>query len=239
MINKITSKTNSKIKYAYSLHQAKERRENHQFLAEGFKSLELALKAGLVKEIYTLKPLPKIDKSIMQYLVNEEIIEKLAFSSSPEGVVFLCDMPVNVPSKLSKVVYLDGVSDPGNMGTIIRTAFAFGYDVVIVSNDSCNIYNEKVIAASKGSIFLMPILEGGIDKYLSNQKVIISTLNDKSISLDEVKTPESFFLVLGNEAHGVSTAVTEKGDIFVKIPMGNIDSLNVSIAGGILMYHLR
>ena len=195
-MEKITSKTNSKIKYAYSLHQTKERKENHQFLAEGYKSLELALKAGLVKEIYTLKPITGVDRKITQYLATEEIIEKLAFSSSPEGVVFLCDMPKNVANKLNKVVYLEQINDPGNMGTIIRTAFAFNYDAVIVSPDCVNVFNEKVIAASKGSIFLMPILEGKVEDYLSNQKLIVSTLNNKSIDLDNLSTPESFFLVL-------------------------------------------
>ena len=189
--------------------------------------------------MFTLKPIPHLDTNIQEYLVTEEIIEKLAFSNNPEGVVFLCDMPKNIPAKLDKVVYLDNINDPGNMGTIIRTAFAFNYDAVIVSSNSVNVYNEKVIAASKGSIFLMPILEGELDTYLSNQKGIVSTLNNKSVELDSLATPESFILVLGNEAHGVDKAIEEKADIAVKIPMQNIDSLNVSIAAGILMYKLR
>ena len=238
MSEKIVSKSNSKIKYLTSLHNVKYRKENKQFLAEGYKSLEMALKAGLVKEVYSLKEISDL-KDIPNYIVSEEIMEKISTSKSPEGVVFLCDIPNLLGNKLEKVVYLDKVSDPGNAGTIIRTALAFGYDAVIFSNDSVDIYNEKVIAATKGAIFAIPVIKKDINEINNGHQIIASTLSDKSISLEEAKAKKPFILVLGNESHGVSDEIIENSDLLVKIPMQTMESLNVSIAAGILMYHFK
>jgi len=240
MIKTITSRENSKIKYACSLKQNKGRKENHQFLAEGIKSLELALKANLVTDVFTVKEIENLPESVNQYIVPTDIIEKMAFSQNPEGIVFVCNYLSNeAPKKMDKVVYLDCINDPGNMGTIIRTALALDYDAVVLSEGSVSIYNEKVVAASKGAIFLMPILDGKIKDFDSSYKVIVSTLNEKSFDLNSVEKTDKFVLVLGNEAHGVSSDSIERADLFVKIPIKNIDSLNVSVAAGILMNHLR
>lgn len=239
MISQITSRTNPKIVFASKLKSKSGIDEFQQFLVEGRKSIELALKTGLVKEIFTLKKLD-IDDSIPQYLVNESIIEKISFSKNPEGVVAVVETLPNVkPKKFNKVVYLDNVQDPGNMGTIIRTALAFNYDAIILSDDCVSIYNSKVVAASKGAIFLIPILHGSLDDFKKDHVVITSTLNDKSISLESLKNDKPFILVLGNEAHGVREEIVSQSDIFVKIPIDNIDSLNVAIAGAILIHHLK
>ena len=120
------------------------------------------------------------------------------------------------------------------LGTIIRTAVAFNYDAVILSEGSVEIYNEKVLAASKGAIFTIDIFNDDIANY--DYPIIVSTLNDKSVPLNKSKKPDNFILVLGNESHGVSKEVCEKATYFVKIEMSdNIDSLNVAIAAGILM----
>ena len=140
---------------------------------------------------------------------------------------------------MNKVVYLDHINDPGNLGTIIRTALALDYDAVVISKDSVSIYNEKTIAATKGALFLMPILEGEIKDFDSSYSVVVSTLNDKSQDLKDIKPLDKFVLVLGNEAHGVCQDSIDRADLMVKIPVNNIDSLNVSVAAGILMYYLR
>ena len=96
-----------------------------------------------------------------------------------------------------------------------------------------------MVSATKGAMFLIPILSGNILDFKEDRTVITSTLNEKSVSLDELEKPESFILVLGNEAHGVSEEIVQNSDIFVKIPIANIDSLNVAVAGAIMMYHLK
>ena len=239
MINVISSRTNQKVVHASKLKTSKGIKEFQEFLIEGKKILELAINSGLVKEVFTLKELD-INKEIPQYLVNEEIIEKISFSQNPEGVVAVCQiLPGKAPQKMNKVVYLDNIQDPGNMGTIIRTALAFDFDAVILSENCVSIYNPKVVSATKGALFSIPILSGDIRKYKKDRVVITSTLNDKSISLEELQKPESLILVLGNEAHGVSENIISESDIFVKIPIDNIESLNVAIAGAILMYQLK
>ena len=239
MISYIDSRTNKKVVHASKLKDKKSIKEFHEFLIEGNKSLELALEADLVKEVFTLKELD-IPENIPQYIVSEEIIDKISFSQNPEGVVAVVQtLQEKAPSKMNKVVYLDNIQDPGNMGTIIRTALALNYDAIILSENCVSIYNPKVVSATKGAMFLIPILNGDITKYKKDHTVITSTLNEKSISLDELKKPESFILVLGNEAHGVGERIINNSDIFVKIPIANIDSLNVAVAGAILMYKLK
>ena len=239
MISYINSRTNQKVVHASKLKDKKSIKEFQEFLIEGRKALELALEAGLVEAVFTLKEL-EIPEDIPQYIVSEEIIDKISFSKNPEGVVAVVKtLEEKAPAKMDKVVYLDNIQDPGNMGTIIRTALALNYDAIILSENCVSIYNPKVVTATKGAMFLIPILSGSILDFKNDRTVITSTLNEKSISLDELEKPESFILVLGNEAHGVSEEIIANSDIFVKIPIANIESLNVAVAGAIMMYHLK
>ena len=234
----LNSKNNPKIKDAASLRMKKNRQDKGLFLMEGFKNLEMALKYGNVKTIFTSVGLPKIGQEIETYKVNDEIIHKLAASENPEGIVFVCEMlkPRKSRDGYHKIVYLDKINDPGNLGTIIRTAVAFDYDAVILSEGTVDLYNEKVIAASKGAIFAIDIINDSIDNYQHNRKVIVSALDDESIPLNKSQRFDDFVLVLGNESHGVSKEIINKADQLVKIEMSdNIDSLNVAVAAGILM----
>ena len=237
----LNSKNNPKIKDAASLRVKKMRQEKGLFLMEGLKNLEMALKYGCVKTIFTSVGLPKIGQNIETYKVNDEIIRKLAASENPEGVVFVCEMlkPKKNKEDYHKIIYLDQINDPGNLGTIIRTAVAFDYDAVILSKGTVDLYNEKVIAASKGAIFAIDIINDGIDNY-SNHRVIVSTLSEKSISLSKSSKYKDFILALGNESHGASPEIIAKADQLVKIEMSdNIDSLNVAVAAGILMNYYK
>lgn len=237
MIETITSKTNSKIKYACSLKTSKGRNEHHQFIAEGYKALEMALEAKVVKEVFSLEKI-KLPKDVKLTLVSEEVLKKLSNMVSPEGVVFICDF-FPIDSELgNRIVYLDGVNDPGNMGTIIRTALALGYDAVCYSSGTVSPYNEKVIAASKGSIFKIPVIEMDLCILKLKYQIIVSALSESAIEPKKVKTNENCVLVLGNETHGVKEETLALADVVVKIPIASIDSLNVAIAGGILMYTL-
>ena len=239
MLKVITSKDNNKIKHASSLKERKYREEYQEFLIEGFKMLEMAAKAGCIKEIFTTKEVEGINKEIPQYLVDETLIKKISSSVSPEGVVAICNMVHRKSKKMNKVVYLDKVNDPGNVGTIMRTAYAFNYDAIIFSKGSCDPYNEKAISGSRGSVFFLPILHGDLEEFKEDKDVIVSALNEKAIDIKEVKLPKSFILVVGNEANGVSQEVMKQATIVTKISINNIDSLNVAVATGILMDHLR
>ena len=236
----ITSKNNQKIKDAASLRLKKTRQEKNLFLMEGLKNLEMALKYGNVKTIFTSIGLPKLGQEIETYKVNDEIIRKIASSENPEGVVFVCEnlKPRKDKKDYKKIVYLDHINDPGNLGTIIRTAVAFNYDAVVLSKGTVDLYNEKVLAATKGAIFAIDVFYDDLTNF-SNRK-IVSTLNEKSVPLNDLAKYDNFILVLGNESHGVSEEICALADEFVKIEMSdNIDSLNVAVAAGILMNHLK
>lgn len=239
MIKYITSKDNNKIKHAASLKDSKYRKEYKEFLAEGKKSLEMALKVGCIKEIFTIYPLEYLPEDLTQYVVSSDLLKKISSYVSPEGIVFVCNLVDRKPKRMNKVVYLDKVNDPGNIGTIIRTALAFDYDAVILSEECCDCYNEKVVSATKGALFSLPILHGDLGQFKEGRKVIVSALSDKAIDLKDLKTPESFLLVVGNEANGVSQEILKQADIIAKISIQNIDSLNVGVAAGIFMNHLR
>ncbi len=239
MFKEISSKDNNKLKHAASLKESKYRREYQEFLAEGKKALEMALKSGNVKEIFTVKPLENVPSDIVQYIVKPELLNKISSSVNPEGVVFVNNIVNRKPKTLNKVVYLDHLNDPGNVGTILRTALAFDYDAVIFSEGSCDPYNEKVVAASKGAIFQLPILKGNLKEYAYGKEVIVSALTERAIDIKELKTPKSFILVVGNEANGVSDETMKLASVITKIEIKNIDSLNVAIAAGILMDYLR
>ena len=237
----ILSKNNQKIKDASALKLKKVRLEKGLFLMEGTKNLDLALTYGNVKTIFTSIGLPKIGKDIETYKVNDEVLRKLAVSENPEGVVFVCETlkPKKDKKDYHKIVYLDQINDPGNLGTILRTAVAFNYDAVVLSKGSVDLYNEKVIAASKGAIFLIDAFVGNIEDYKDKQ-IIVSTLDENSIPLNECKKPNDFVLVLGNESHGVSEPTIKIANQLVKIEMNDIiDSLNVAIAGAILMNYFK
>ena len=210
----ILSKNNQKIKDACALRLKKIRQEKGLFLMEGIKNLDMALKYGVVKQIFTKIGLPKLNQDIECYKVNDEVLRKLANSENPEGIVFVCEQlkPRKDKETYRKIVYLDNINDPGNLGTILRTAVAFNYDAVILSKSSVDIYNEKVVAASKGAL----------------RKVIVSALDDAT-PLSECPKENNFVLVLGNESHGVSPEIIKKANKVVKIEMNDsIDSLNVA-----------
>lgn len=237
----ILSKNNQKIKDACALKMKKVRSEKRLFLMEGIKNFDMALKYGKVKQVFTTIGLPKIKQDVEAYRVNDEVLRKLANSDNPEGIVFVCEQlePRKDKKDYHKIVYLDQINDPGNLGTILRTAVAFNYDAVILSKSSVDLYNEKVVAASKGSIFMIDAFYDDINNYVDKYQIIASALDD-AVSLETVKKPKDFILVLGNESHGVSDEVLKLADTVVKIDMNDdIDSLNVAVAGGILMNYFK
>ena len=239
MYKYIKSKDNEQIKHASSLLNNKYRKLYHEFLCEGYKSLLMALSSKIVKAIFVTEIIDDIDEEIPQFIVSMDLLKKISVNKNPEGVVFICKMMDFVDKDFQKVVYLDHISDPGNMGTIIRTALAFSYDAVYLSEGCVDLYNEKVIAASKGAIFSIPVIKKSISDIKDKTPIIVSTLSKEAIDVHKMPKLDKFCLVIGNESHGVSKEIIEQSDYQVIIPINNIDSLNASIAAGILIEILR
>ena len=234
MLKVITSRNNEKVKFACSLKENNNRKKYQMFLAETFKSLEMAINNNVVVEVFTLKYLD-IPENIPQNLVSEDVLKKLSSNVNPEGVVFIAKMQECKISDPYKILFLDEINDPGNMGTLLRTALAFSYDLVVLSENCVSIYNEKVVNSSKGAIFQIPVVKGKLKDYKGTHKILVSNLSKNAVPLDEVELPEKFVLVLGNESHGVNKETRLLADQEIIIPINNIDSLNVAVAGGILM----
>lgn len=239
MIKEIKSRQNEQIKEVAKLSNPSFRKEAKKFKVEGFHMFEMAKDSNQLLEVYTLKEIKGLDAKIPQFIVSEEVLEKISSTKAPQGIVSVCKFKEEKPIESDKVLYLDDISDPGNLGTILRTALAFGFNDVILSKNCCSIYNEKALQASQGAIFILNIVS---DKNLSGLKAkdyeIIATEIKGSISLEKVSPKSKFVLVLGNEAHGVSEQVLKQADKRVRIDIKNIESLNVAIAGAIAMFVL-
>ena len=240
MIKEIKSRQNELIKEVVKLTNASYRKEVGKFKVDGFHMFDMAKESGELLAIFSLYEISDLDESIPQYIVSEEIMEKISSTKTPQGIVSICKIKEEKEISSNKVLYLDDVSDPGNLGTILRTALAFGFNDVILSRNCCSIYNEKTLQASQGAIFYLNIvIDKNLDELEQKGYDILATEIKGSVSLDQVKKSEKIVLVLGNEAHGVSSEILSKADKRIRIDIENIESLNVAIAGAIAMYFLR
>ena len=234
MIKAITSKNNERVKFAVSLKDSKNRKKYGMFLAETKKSLQMAIKNHVVVEVFSTEYV-ELPENVPLNLVSEEVLKKLSSNVNPEGVVFIAKIEECKINDAKKILYLENISDPGNMGTLLRTALAFNYDLVVVSENSVSIHNEKVINSSKGAIFEIPVVDGKLQDYKGTHQILVTNLSKHAVDFNEVKVEVKFVLVLGNESHGVSKESIALADVEIIIPIKNIDSLNVAVAGGILM----
>jgi len=146
--------------------------------------------------------------------------------------------PTSVES--DRVLILDDISDPGNLGTLIRSAVAFGFTKIIVSNDTCDIYNAKVLRGSQGALFYAEIIKGDIVEEINKLKgyrIIGTSLEGKTLESQEING--KIALVLGNESRGMKSEILAICDDRFLIDINTVDSLNVAIAGSIIMYQFK
>ncbi|MGK0575961.1 TrmH family RNA methyltransferase [Macrococcus capreoli] len=244
-MERIESVNNLKIKQIAKLHTRKERKKSNQFLIEGFHLVEEAAKSNIdIEMILTVNP-EKVNEVIVenskeQFEITFKIAEKLSQTEAPQGIYAVCNMPEVSNIEMNKVLYLDRIQDPGNVGTIIRTADAAGMDAVIIAKGTVDIYNDKVLRASQGSVFHIPVVEMDFAeaKDLVKGKVYGTSL-DNAVDYKSIEANEQFMLVLGNEGQGVDEAILAQTDENLYVPIhGKAESLNVAVCAGILMYHL-
>ncbi|MGQ7564248.1 TrmH family RNA methyltransferase [Streptococcus suis] len=240
----IRSKANNLVKQIKKLQQKKYRTSS--YLIEGWHLLEEAGAAGATFEhILVLKEyaervagLPNVS------LVTPDIMRDLADSKSPQGVLAQLALPrQDLPTSLTgKFLVLEDVQDPGNVGTMIRTADAAGFDGIFLTDKSADIYNIKVLRSMQGSHFHLPIYRLPVEelvRYLQAQglPILATTLSSQSVDYKDFQPGPSFAMVMGNEGQGISAYMEEVADQLVHISMpGQAESLNVAIAAGILMF---
>ena len=242
----ITSKANSVVKNAKKLHQKKYSKS--AYLIEGWHLFEEAVQAGVtIEKIFALESYRDQLVAFPQTVwVSEDILLDLADSQTPQGIVAVVQKEEvgQVDLSQGKFLFLEDVQDPGNVGTIIRTADAAGFTGVIVSDKSADIYSLKTLRSMQGSHFHLPIYRMSSQALLKETKeagisVLATTLSKDSVDYRELVPIENFVLVMGNEGQGISPLMVESADQLVHISMkGQAESLNVAVAAGILIFHL-
>lgn len=187
--------------------------------------------------------IPKGIKFVEAILVTEEIVKKITGVTAPEGI--LAEVPMPQESSLAHcryVVALDGISDPGNLGTIMRTALALGWEGAFILDQSADPYNDKALRAAKGAAFRLPLRMGNwndLEKFIKNNRFTAFAADLEGEHLKNFSPPDKIMLVLGSESQGISErALSICRKITIPMP-GAMESLNVAVAGGILMYQLR
>ena len=242
-VEKITSRRNQKCVHVKNLGKSKEYRNEHgEFLCDGKKLLEEAIKSkAIITGIFTTSLIIEdIPKETPVYMIDESIMETLSPLKNPQGVMFTCKIPDTKDPELKKGTHilLDSVQDPGNVGTIIRSADAFGIDSVLLTQDCADPYNPKTVRATMGAIFRQNVSYIKTDRLKSAEIRMIGTgnKNGEYNALHKTKLQNSI-IVLGNEGQGISDKLKVLCDEMITIPLSaGCESLNVSIAASIIMW---
>ncbi len=231
----ITSLKNEKVKYWYNLRNKKFRDQERRFLIEGDHLINEARKQNLVIETISI-----VDKNA-DYFVTKEIMEKISEQKSISYNAAVVRF-IKEDSITGNVLILDGVQDPGNLGTIIRSCIAFGVSNIILSDNSVDLYNSKVVRATEGMIFNINVLRRNLIEFIPIVKnlgyKIVGTDVKNGINIKDINK-ENIAIVMGSEGQGLSNEVKNMCDNFVYIKMDNAcESLNVGVATSILLYEV-
>ena len=247
-MEKITSVNNNKVKAWKKLKTGKGRKDQQAYLVEGEHLYQEALQNDAhIKEIimteryYSNQP----EGSVATVIVSEEVMNAVKQTESAPGIVCVIEKEELALPEIweGKYVFLDRVQDPGNAGTIVRTADAAGFTGVIFGTGSVDPYNDKVLRSMQGSHFHLPIYQTDIlpvMTYFNQQQYPVygTALDEKAKDFRDVPVDANLALILGNESKGVSPEVLEKTSDNLYIPIyGQSESLNVAVAAGILIYH--
>lgn len=229
------------LKLVKSLHQKKFRKEHGLFLIEGKKPVEEALQSN-----FKLHSLYSCDAAFLEkfkqgILVNSKDMAQISALNTPSDYLAVLHVPENNidQMKSSNQILLDGISDPGNMGTILRTADWFGFDEIICSEDTVELYNPKVVQSTMGSLFRVKVTYVDLASYIENLRekgFTVAGADLDGVNAFDYSFPEKTALVIGSESHGIRPQIESLLTQKVHIPgAGKAESLNAGIAAGILL----
>lgn len=247
----IHSAKNQQVKEWKKLLAKKDRDKTGTFIVEGFHLVEEALKKeDVVSELIVSENVELPAKwnygEIPLTQVTDEVIKALSDTETPQGVIAICQQEKADIANINGKTFLliDAVQDPGNVGTMIRTADASGIDAVLIGAGSVDIYNPKVLRSAQGSHFHLPLIRADLQTWIEKLKAenipVYGTALENGRVFSEVSPPESFALIVGNEGSGVSKQLLEQTTTNLYIPIyGQSESLNVAVATGVLLYYLK
>ena len=254
---RVTSLTNPLVKLARSLHLRKAREASGLFLAEGLKIVAEAVDLGYAPRFLLHGPgaeHPVLQRAIHATLqaggevveVSREVLEKIARRDNPQAVLGVfpqrfAAIDTLAPARATCWVALQAVRDPGNLGTIVRTADAAGCGGVILVGDCCDPFSVEAVRATMGSIFAVPIFKLEVDAFVAWRTrwpgAVVGTLLSAELDFRAADYRAPSLILMGNEQAGLPVELTEACDVVVKIPMrGRADSLNLSVATGVMIY---
>ena len=247
MFEHITSLKNPKVTTWKSLKDRKGRKETGCFLVEGRKMVEEALASAFPVEAVLVDDARIgefcLPENIPAFALPEHVLAAVCDTKTPQGVAAVVRV-AEVELKGKRMVAMDGVQDPGNVGTIIRTADAAGFDGVVLSTQCADVFSPKVLRATMGSVFRMGVrvtedLTGLLAEMVQEGASVLSSQLDGEPFYQRSPLNERFVLVIGSEGNGVTDEVKAVATHKVKLPMrGGAESLNAAVAAGIMMYEL-
>ncbi len=250
MENRVSSKENRIYRECQRLTRKKYRDREERYLIEGENLIQEAIEYGADLDRLILREdwSQSTDFPVRYYVMDRKLFDTLAQTETSQGILGIVKKrncrKEELPMLLShrNVVVLDRLQDPGNIGTIIRTAEGAGYGAVICLKGTADVYSPKVVRAAAGSLFRMPIVTVASEQDLfelirSLEKRLVVTCLEGDCIYYDVNLTENIALVIGNEGNGASRSLIDQADVRLRIPMkGALESLNASVAAGILMY---
>lgn len=240
----IESKQNNIFKGWMKLKTRKGRKQSQAFILDGLRIVEHAISEHAdIEAIVIAKSFEDkwdIETEIESYLIPDDLFKMLIETEHPQGILAIVKIP-ELQIKEGKVLYLDGVQDPGNMGTLIRTADAAGFSGVVLRIGCTDPFNQKALRSSMGSILSIPLIQNDDLSFLKSYRgSIYAAALENGKSFRQVDFDDNAVLVIGNEGNGITNEVLELASERIYIPMiGAVESLNASIAGGILMFEMQ
>ncbi len=251
----ITSGSNPKVKQLVLLQKKKKLRDElGVFVIEGIRMFKEVPRERL-KEVYTTESFYKKNKDLFEGIkskiefVSNEVFQKISETKTPQGILCVVKRKVYsldavVGEESTRIVVLEGLQDPGNVGTIIRTSEAAGVNAILLTKDSVDIYHPKTIRSTMGSLFRVPCiyvedLMSSILYLKNNGFFIYASHLGGEVCYNDVKYSKKSVLLVGNEGNGLSEESSKGADTLIKIPMaGDVESLNAAVATTILMYEM-
>ena len=236
----ITSLNNDTVKELVKLKDKKYRDISDTFFVEGKDLCDMAYESGLLREIYILDGYNNIYDGIPVTYVSENVMKKISDMASISEYYGICSKKVE--NNIGKrIIVLDDIQDPGNLGTIIRSAVAFNFDTIVLSTGTVDLYNPKVVRSTKGMLFNINIIVRDLDTYLSelDDYTIYGTDVTNGINIKDEIIPEKIAIVIGNEGKGISEEVRKHCHKFIYINMSDkCESLNAGVSASIMMYEV-
>lgn len=253
----IKSRDNERFKLARLLLKSKYRNKEKKYIAEGLRTIELALEYGAKIEYVFIdrqfsknsQIIERLEKNTKVFVLDDVLFKQITTTENSQGIIAIIEKnEIRIDDfnseKHKRIVVLDRIQDPGNLGTIIRTADALGYNLIVLTKGCVDLYNPKVVRSAMGSMFYMDIAcceqEKALEILRNNNIQIISSYLETKNNFEDMKYSSKTAIVVGNEANGINEYWIENSDLLIKIPMfGKAESLNVAISTALLMNKIK